>query len=144
MPVVSVTRLHLRSLWFFAPFTIRALGSSRQAKRSRGFKAGWIGNESTRGFWTVTVWEDTTAMRAFRNSGVHMRAMPRLLRWCDEASFVHWEQQDSTAPDTEQAYARLKEGGRTSKVAYPSSSQVAGQRVSEKRPRRGQLLAPLR
>jgi hypothetical protein len=94
MPVVSVTRLHLASLWFFLAFLAHALRSSRQARRSPGFITGW-GNDSEWGFWTATVWESAEAMRAYR-SGQHLKAMPKLLRWCDEGAFVHWEQQEDS------------------------------------------------
>ena len=79
-------------------------------------------------------------MRAFRNSGVHMRAMPKLLRWCDEASFVHWEQPEASAPDIDAAFDRLAREGQLSKVKKPSARHQAGRTVSDARPRATQQL----
>ena len=114
MPFVSVTRLHLASRWSFPRFVFYALASSKQARRSPGFLTGWTSDDGQFGFWTATVWESLEAVRAFRNSGVHMRAMPKLLRWCDEASFVHWEQPEASAPGIDAAFDRLSRDGRTS------------------------------
>ena len=140
MPFVSVTRLHLASRWYFPQFLFYSLAASRQARRSPGFLTGWLSNDAEFGFWTSTVWESLEAMRAFRNSGLHMRVMPRLLRWCDEASFVHWEQPDAAAPDVEAAFQRLSREGKLSKVNTPSVRHRAGQTVAEARPRGTQRL----
>jgi len=141
---VSVTRLHIRRFWSYPGFLLYALASSRQARRAAGFHTGWLTTDREWGFWTATVWTDVDAMRAFRNSGTHMKAMPRLLRWCDEASYVHWEQEDATAPAAELAYDRLARDGKLSKVLAPSARQVAGQRVGGAMPPRGQQLQPIR
>jgi hypothetical protein len=140
MPLVSVTRLHLASVWSFPGFLIYTLASSRQARRSPGFITGWVTNDSEWAFWTSTVWESADAMRAFRNSGVHLKAMPKLLRWCDEASFAHWEQEADTPPVPGIAYDRLAREGKLSKVAAPSARQQAGEKVGPARPRPGQRL----
>ena len=140
MPFVSVTRLHLASRWFFPQFLFHALASSKQARRSPGFLTGWLSNDAGFGFWTATVWESPEAMRAFRNSGVHMKAMPKLLRWCDEASFVHWEQPEAGAPDIDAAFDRLSREGKVSKVHKPSARHQAGHTVSDARPRATQPL----
>jgi len=140
MPFVSVTRLHLASRWSFPRFVYYALGSSKQARRSPGFLAGWTSSDGEFGFWTSTVWDSLEAMRAFRNSGVHLKAMPKLLRWCDEASFVHWEQPDATAPDIDAAVDRLAREGKVSKVNKPSARHQAGHTVSDARPRATQQL----
>ena len=140
MPFISVTRLHLASRWFFVPFLFHALPSSKQARRSQGFLTGWVSRDPEFAFWTATVWESLEAMRAFRNSGVHMKAMPKLLRWCDEASFVHWEQPEAIAPGVDAAFDRLSREGTLSKVHKPSANHLAGRAVSEARPRATQEL----
>ena len=140
MPFVSVTRLHLASRWFFPLFVLYALASSKQARRSPGFLAGWTSSDGNLAFWTSTVWESRDAMRAFRNSGTHRKVMPKLLRWCDEASFVHWEQPEASAPAPDLAFDRMSREGSLSKVNNPSSRHRAGQTVSNVRPRATQQL----
>jgi len=142
MPVVSVTRLHLASILAFPGFLRYSFASSRQARRSPGFIAGWLSTDSEWAFWTSTVWTTPDAMRAFRNSGTHMKAMPKLLHWCDEASFTHWDQADPVAPGVDTAYERLAREGKLSKVNAPSPRQMAGQTVGRVKPRVGQGLAP--
>ena len=142
MPIVAVTRLRVASFFSFPAFLYYALASGRHACRSAGFRGGWLGRDQESGYWTVTVWTSLEAMRAFRNSGIHLRAMPKLMHWCDEASVTHLEQQGDTPPDGEAAYERLRTGGRISKVAAPSPRQQDGVMVGKTAPRRGQILKP--
>ncbi len=51
--------------------------------------------------------EDENSMKAFRGSGSHARAMPKLVEWCDEAAYAHWAQADGSIPDWSEAYERL-------------------------------------
>jgi hypothetical protein len=76
-------------------------------------------------FWTLTVWSNEQSMRAFMLSGPNKRAMPKLVEWCDEASVVHWHQETVEPPSWTEAYRRMVEEGRQSRVQYPSDSQRA-------------------
>lgn len=143
MPLVSITRLHLASFFSFPVFLYYAMASSRQARRAAGFRGGWLSRDAESGFWTVTVWDSPEAMRGYRNSGIHLRAMPKLLHWCDEASFVHFEQAEDTAPDGAAAFDRLRQQGKLSKVARPSPRHQSGTTVGNTPAPRGQVLKPL-
>jgi hypothetical protein len=137
MAFTSVTRLRLRSLRFLPVFLLYAIRSDRQLRRAKGYRAGWLGREGVFGFWTATVWESPEAMRQFRNSPPHLIAMGKLIDWCDEASFASWEQADAAIPDADTAYRHLRDGGRVSKVRYPSTRHRDGRTVGDTRPNPG-------
>jgi hypothetical protein len=127
MAFVSVTRLHLRSVWFLPPFLVYAFSSARQAETSAGFLGGRLMRDRSKAFWTLTVWSGAKAMEAYRIAGMHLAAMPKLLNWCDEASLVHWTQDSADVPEWSEAYRRMVEDGRSSKVNHPSAAQLVHQ-----------------
>ena len=140
MPLISVTRLRLRSARFLPAFAWHTFTSSRQVRRAPGFLGGWLAGEGgLNGSWTITAWRDEAAMRAYRNTAAHMRAMPKLLHWCDEASVLHWEQETAALPDMPEAWRRMVAEGRVSKVLHPSPAHAA-RRIEP----RGALRAALR
>jgi heme-degrading monooxygenase HmoA len=100
MAFVSATRLHLRSTRYLVPFLVYSLRVASQAKKSRGFRRGALAGDAQWGLWTFTVWDSDADMRAFRNSGVHRTVMPKLLHWCDEASFAHWTSDAAEMPSS--------------------------------------------
>jgi hypothetical protein len=59
-------------------------------------------------------------MKDFMLAGAHRKAMRKLLEWCDEASLVHWEQEDDKEPNWGEAHHKLQTQGRRSKVNHPS------------------------
>lgn len=125
MPLVSVTRLRVRS-WFFLPqFFLYALRSVRQASRAPGNRATRLLRDKHRVFWTATLWSSEADMKQFMVSGAHGRAMRKLLHWCDEAALVHWEQDHHSLPSWLEAHNRLQNEGRRSKVNHPSAVHLA-------------------
>ena len=120
MTFVSITRLRIRSLRFMPQFLIHTIWTERQTRRADGFLDGSLLADRKRTFWTATLWRDQAAMRAYMTSGAHLKAMPKLLVWCDEASVVHWTQDHAIAPDWLEADRRMRTEGRPSKVLNPS------------------------
>ncbi|MBF2080477.1 MAG: hypothetical protein IGR76_18645 [Synechococcales cyanobacterium T60_A2020_003] len=121
---VSVTRLRLRSPWTLPAFYWYTGRSFRQVKNAPGHLASTPRRQPNFTFWTLTVWHDQAAMRAYRSSGAHRQAMPKLATWCDEASYTHWEQQGASLPTWEVAESQMKSEGHFSPVKHPSSAHA--------------------
>jgi hypothetical protein len=120
--LISVTRLRVRSFRFMPGFVFYTLRSARQAKRATGNLGLGLLRDAKNTFWTRTAWRDEAAMRAFMTAMPHLRAMAKLVNWCDEASVVHWVQEGADLPDWHEAHGRMVAEGRRSKVRYPSSA----------------------
>jgi hypothetical protein len=101
------------------------VGSWRQARRAEGNLASNLLGDRRNTFWTSTLWSSEAAMKKFMTSGAHMKAMGKLVEWCDEAAVVHWTQENSELPPWQEAYQRLKNEGRRSKVNHPSEGHRA-------------------
>jgi hypothetical protein len=112
MPLVSITRLRVRSWRYMPGFVIQSIRSARQAKRAPGNLAVSILRDANCAFWTRTMWHDEAAMRAFMRSGVHRRVMARLPRWCDEAALVRWLQDGNEPPTWPEAHRRLRKSSK--------------------------------
>jgi heme-degrading monooxygenase HmoA len=143
MAFVSATRLRVGSIFYLPQFIVYALWSARQAQKSAGFLGGRLMRDTVGAFWTLTVWMDANAMDAYRTSGMHRAAMPKLLNWCDEASLAHWTQDSTDVPTWEEAYERMVNEGRSSKVNHPSPAQLARQIPAPRASRIATELRPL-
>ena len=122
---VSVTCLRIRSIRFLPQFALHTLRSLRQVRRAPGFLDGSILADRRWTFWTLTAWDQQESMRQYMINGPHRAAMPHLLHWCDEASVVHWDQEDVSLPGWEVADRRMRAQGRISKVRFPSPQHAA-------------------
>ncbi len=98
--------------------------------------SGALARDAEGGFWTLTLWKDLATMRAYRNTGAHRRAMPKLIGWCDEASVAHWEQEAVALPSGEEAHEKMRGSGRMSKVRHPSPAHSAMQTAPNAQPPR--------
>lgn len=125
--IVSVTRLRLRSWRQVAGFMRHTAASLRQAVGAAGFLDGRLLAARRFTFWTVTRWSSDDAMRQWKATGAHGRAMPFLMEWCDEASVARWEQDDDAPfPTWQECQRRMARQGRASLVRLPSDAQIAG------------------
>ena len=144
MPLISVTRLRVRSWTYLPQFLWDTIKSVRQVQRSDGFLGGRLLVNPRYVFWTMTVWLDEPAMNAYRTSGAHRQAMPKLLNWCDEAAVVHWTEQSPEISSWQQAHQHMSEKGKLSKVNHPSAAQAAQQIPAPQPSRVAQTLKPAR
>jgi hypothetical protein len=144
MAFISVTRLRVRSFIYLPQFFWDTFQSVRQVERSSGFLGGRLLVNAKNIFWTVTAWNDQAAMNAYRTSGAHRRAMPKLLNWCDEAAVVHWAQESSEIPLWQEVHRRMVEEGKPSKVNDPSSDQASNHIPAPKQSRIERTLKPAR
>jgi hypothetical protein len=141
MPFVSLTRLRIRSIRYLPFFVIATLRALRQVKKAPGFLTGALLPDRSWTFWTMTAWDERESMRRYMTKGAHRRAMPHLMRWCDEASVAHWDQEEAILPSWEEADRRMRAGGRISKVNKPSPDHAG---LSYRKPRisRGGAIRP--
>lgn len=125
MAFISVTRLRPRGLRFVPTVAFHTWRSRRQLRGAHGFIGGYLGSGPGLALWTVTVWTDEVSMRAYRNASPHLKAMPKLIGSCDEASVVHWTSEDASIPSPAEVAERMKQG-RTSKLRHPTAEHAAG------------------
>lgn len=125
MPVISVTRLRVRSWRFLPGFLFATMRIGRQARNAEGNLAVKVFRDRRNAFWTCTCWDLEASMKEFMLTAPHGPAMRKLLSWCDEAALVHWSQESEELPSWSEAHRRMLRSGRTSKVNHPSSAQKA-------------------
>jgi hypothetical protein len=125
MPVISITRLRVRS-WLYVPaFFVQTLRIARQAASADGNLSVKLLRDRRNTFWTATSWSAEGSMKAFMHAKPHGPTMRKLLHWCDEAALVHWTQVAADVPSWEEAHRRIQADGRPSKVNYPSAAHTA-------------------
>ena len=125
MPLISVTRLRVRSWLYLPAFFVQANRSAKQAAAAPGNLAVRLLADRRLAFWTMTAWPDEAAMKAFMHASPHGPVMRKLMDWCDEAAIVHWTQESAVLPEWDQAHQRMQQEGRRSKVHHPSAAHTA-------------------
>lgn len=122
MPIVVVTRLRLRDPAFFDEFFTNAVAATEQAQNSEGNLGADVLAEASNTYWTRTVWQERLFMNAFVGSEPHLTTMGHIGEWCDEATFVDWEQADGALPDWQDGYQRIVESGQSASLTNPSDA----------------------
>ena len=72
--------------------------------------------EANNTYWTRTAWQERGLMDAFVGNEPHLSTMGRLADWCDEATFVNWEQTGADLPDWQDGYQRLVADGQAASL----------------------------
>ena len=124
MVFLSATRLKLKSAWYLLPFFLANEAVAKQLCITDGFIEGMELIDKNLTFWTLTMWRMDADMKTFRNSAAHKKAMQKLPFWCNEASYIHWAQEEQQLPDWQTVYTKISREGKLTKVRNPSVNQL--------------------
>ena len=122
MPVIVVTRLRLRDPALFDEFFGRAVAVVEQAKNSQGNLGADVLAEANNTYWTRTAWQERDLMNAFVGNEPHLSTMGRIADWCDEATFIDWEQASTDLPDWQDGYQRLVANGQPASLTHATKA----------------------
>ena len=122
MAFLVVTRLRLRDPEYLDEFVASAFAVVDQANNSVGNLVADVLADANDTYWTRTAWTDRAAMRDFMTSEPHFDTMDHLSKWCDEATFVDWEQDSPELPNWQAAFDRLVNDGQVATVDHPSEN----------------------
>lgn len=120
MPVLSATRVRVRSYRYYPWFMVQTARIVHQARTAEGNLAIRFLRDRTRTFWTLTSWTTEDDLKRFLAAGVHARAMHRTHDWCDEACAVRWSDASPELPSWQDIWVRLQRDGIASEVLHPS------------------------
>ena len=123
--VIVVTRLRLSDPRHRRKFLKAAAAAIKQANSTSGNLGTGVLPDANDVYWTQTVWNDRGSMLAFITAEPHLGMMGSLDEWCDEASFVEWEQPTPQMPKWQVAYERLVREGHSSTLSRPSPDHGA-------------------
>ena len=122
MPVIVVTRLRLKDPALLDEFFTDAVTAIEQAQRSEGNLGSDALADANNAWWSVSAWQDRRLMRAYVDSQPHLGIRTRLDHYCDEATFVDWEQESPDLPGWQVSWRRLTADGKTAELTRPSAA----------------------
>jgi hypothetical protein len=125
MPVIVVTRLRLRDPAFFDEFFASAVAVVEQAQGTQGNLATDVLAEANNTYWTCTAWQERASMDGFVGSEPHLSTMGRIGDWCDEATFVDWEQPSVGPVDWQEGHRRLVADGQAAQLTHGTDAHKA-------------------
>ena len=122
MPVIVITRLRLKDAALTDEFFTDALAAIEQAQKSQGNLGADALADANNAWWSVTAWGERRQMHSYVGSEPHRTIMSHLDRFCDEATFVDWEQDSPDLPDWQRNWRHLIADGQAAELTQPSAA----------------------
>ena len=122
MAVIVVTRLRLRDPALLDEFFTAAVAAIEQAQKSAGNLGADALADADNAWWSVSAWQGRGPMRAFVDSEPHRGISQRLDHFCDEATFVDWEQASPDLPDWQTSWGHITADGKAAELTRPSDA----------------------
>ncbi len=120
MPVIVVTRLRLKDPALLDEFFTDAVAAIEQAQKAEGNLDADALADANNAWWSVSSWQERRLMQTFVDSEPHLDIRKRLDHYCDEATFVDWEQASPDLPDWQTSWRHLTADGRVAELTHPS------------------------
>ena len=119
-----VTRLPLRDPALLDEFFADAAAAIEQATKSEGNLGADALADANNAWWRVSAWQDRHLMQAFVDSQPqpHLGISARLDHFCDEATFVDWEQASPKLPDWQTSWRHLTTDGKAAELTDASAA----------------------
>jgi quinol monooxygenase YgiN len=124
MSIVVVTRLRLRDHGLLDDFFGVAVALLEQAKAADGILGADALADANDVWWTVSAWRDRGAIEGYVRTDPHGAASQRIGEFCDEATFVDWEQEGSALPDWQTSHRHIVAGGQVATLPHPSAANA--------------------
>jgi len=124
MPVIVVTRLRLKDHSVEEEFSEAALAMMEEANGADGSLGSDALADENDVWWTLTAWNDLDAVQAFVNAEPFQSTMAMVDEWCDEATFVYWEQNTPDLPDWQTSFTRLVADGQSASLTHASAAHA--------------------
>jgi hypothetical protein len=122
MRVIVVTRLRLRDPALLDEFFTDAAAAIEQAQKADGNLGADALADADNAWWSVTAWQDRRPMQAFVDREPHLGISKRLDHYCDEATFVDWEQDSPDLPSWQTSWHHLTADGKAPELTDPSAA----------------------
>jgi len=125
MPIIVVTRLRLKDPALLDEFFTAAVAATEQAQKSDGNLGVDALADANNAWWSVSSWAGRRPMQAFVRAEPHAGISKRLDHFCDEATFVDWEQDRPDLPDWQTSWRHLTADGKAAELTHPSDANRA-------------------
>ncbi len=122
MPVIVVTRLRLKDPALLDEFFTDAVAAIEQATKSDGNLGADALADANNAWWSVSAWQGHRQMEAYVAAEPHHDITTRLDHYCDEATFVDWEQASPDLPDWQTSWRHLTADGQVAELTHPSAA----------------------
>ena len=120
MPVIVVTRLRLKDPALLDEFFTDAVAAIEQATKSAGNLGADALADANNAWWSVSAWAERRLMHSYVRSEPHQSIRSNIDRYCDEATFVDWDQDSPDLPDWPTGWRHLVADGMAAELTRPS------------------------
>jgi hypothetical protein len=120
MAVIVVTRLRLNDPALLDEFFIDAVAAIEQAQKSDGNLGVDALADASNAWWSVSAWQERRPMQSYVGSEPHKAIRSKIDHYCDEATFVDWDQDSPDLPDWQTNWRHLVANGLAAELSQPS------------------------